>query len=561
MKAPQWSYASSGNDNGLVSHWTSVYNGIMDEARHECGIAAIYDLSGRSRESQGETKILRQITRMLLDMQTRGQLAAGVTTFNPDRSLVLQTKKDVGSVHEVFRLSRPKKFQRDARALDGIAAIGHTRYATTGQDDRQHAQPFERRHGRLWKWFSFAFNGTLSNYGQLRDELTATKEYHFALNTDTEVIQHFLAFALRGEKKPDLREAMETLAHAFDGAYNLVYLDAAGRMMLARDPLGFRPLAWAVEEGVFYAASESVAISNLGVRNVASLAPGEMIIIERGEIRREGYNFSHQHTNPVKVETNAPRTSRCFFEWVYFANVASTIDHRGVYESRARAGEILAAKEEVPVDEETIVVPVPDSAKAAADSFAYALGARCVEGIFRNRYVGRTFIQSGNLRRDASRSKYSPLPSVLRGKRIFLIEDSIVRSTTLKVLVGLIRERCEPREIHVRVACPPIVAPCFYGIDMSTISELFAARHMKDINVEEKSPEYEERIHQMATELQIDSLRYLEVGEVAQAIGISEESLCMGCVTGRYPTRGGDKLYKEARSMLAAGKRTLRVFG
>ena len=463
-------------------------------------------------------------------MQTRGQLAAGVTSYDSRRDQILVTRRDVGSVSEVFQVSRPATFERYSRRLRGSAAIGHTRYATTGGDSRRYAQPFERRHGRLWKWFSFAFNGTLSNYRMLRNKLKSEKGYHFMLDTDTEVVQHYLAYALRGQTRPDLRSAMELAARDFDGAYCLVFLDADGRLMVARDPLGFRPLSWGVQDGVFAAASESAALANIGFRDVRSVEPGQMVIVENGEI---------------SVERYAPRDrrARCYFEWVYFSNVASAIDGVGVYESRSRAGEILADRETTAVDERTIVVPVPDTAKAAADAYAFRLGARCVEGVFRNRYVGRTFIQTEGAREDAARSKYTPLPSVLAGKRVFLIEDSIVRSTTLKVLVSQIRERGHAREIHVRVACPPIVAPCFYGIDLSTPGELFAADRLGTGRATDLTADV---LHVMARDLGVDSIRYLSIEDTAAALGVDEDSLCLGCVTRRYPTEWGNRLHDAA---------------
>src|SRR5438477_7113341 len=188
--------------------------------------------------------------------------------------------------------------------------------------------------------------------------------------------------------------------------------------------------------------------------------------------------------NQIRKERFAPkqRSSHCFFEWIYFANVASTLDERSVYLTRSELGKELALQERdlqrVPLDEDTIVVPVPDTGKAAADAMAYELGLRSVEGLIRNRYVGRTFIEGEN-RVNRARMKYTPLREVLEGKRVLLIEDTIVRSTTLKALLHELRERGRAKEIHVRIACPPILAPCFYGIDMSTIRELFAPKFMK----------------------------------------------------------------------------------
>jgi amidophosphoribosyltransferase len=238
------------------------------------------------------------------------------------------------------------------------------------------------------------------------------------------------------------------------------------------------------------------------------------------------------------------RRGHCFFEWIYFANVASTLDDRSVYLSRTALGVELAQLElsdgRVPLDRDTIVVPVPDTSKAAADSMAYELGIPSQEGLIRNRYSGRTFIERGSDRRKKAETKYTPLRDVLAGKRIFLVEDSIVRSTTMKVLLKRIRQFGGAREIHVRVACPPIVAPCFYGIDMSTVDELFAPKFMEDGCLTEAVQE------EMASVLGADSLRYLPVSAISKAIGFNSNELCQACITGQYPTTAGQELYQIA---------------
>ena len=474
---------------------------------------------------------------MLLDLQNRGQLAAGLSSFNPARVQVLDTYKDVGTVIEAFRMSHPPKHRAVLDQYAGRAAIGHTRYATCGADDVRHAQPFERHHGRLWKWFCFAFNGQLANFGQLARNLLTKQHYHFTLNTDTEIIMHTLAYRLRGEKQADLRRVMNSLSRLFDGAYNIVFLDGMGRMFVARDPLGFRPLSWAVQGRLFAAASESVALTNMGFANVQDVAPGEMLIIENGKLRSERFAGRRRHAH-------------CFFEWVYFANVASSIAESSVYVTRSMGGKRLAELERRTMDASCIVVPVPDTAKAAADAFAHEMGIPSVEGLIRNRYLGRSFIEPPGVRSAKARSKYTPLPAVLAGKRVFLVEDSIVRSTTLAVLADQLRRQGGAREIHVRVACPPIVAPCFYGIDMSTVGELFAPKFVPRGYSGTPS---EDMLARMARALRLDSLRYLTVSDLGPCLQIDGRSLCTGCVTGRYPTAWGNKLLARARRKRTKG--------
>src|SRR2546427_4801336 len=233
----------------------------MADLQHECGIAAIYHLAGgpASRLAPrvgGQEQVSRLMPRMLLDLQNRGQLAAGFTTFNPTRDKILDTYKQVGTVIEAFRLNHQAKNDNIMRQYAGRAAIGHVRYATCGANDLSYAQPFERQHGCKWKWFSLAFNGQLANFAQLRTRLLDLTDYHLTRETDTEIIMHYLSHELRGDERPDLVEVFRNLSQTFDGAYNIVFLNAMGDMAIVRDPKGFRPLCYAQEGDLFGAASE-----------------------------------------------------------------------------------------------------------------------------------------------------------------------------------------------------------------------------------------------------------------------------------------------------------------
>jgi amidophosphoribosyltransferase len=473
---------------------------------------------------------------MLLDMQNRGQLAAGMTSYHPNHNQLIDTYKDVGTVNEVFRLNHRAKFNSIMDEYAGRAAIGHVRYATCGQDDRSYAQPFERHHIRKHKWFSFAFNGQLANYAALRDELLQDRNNHLSRETDTELIMHVLCKALAHRDSPPLIEVCREIAQRFDGAYSLVFMNALGDMVVARDPLGMKPLCYAKDGPLFAAASESVALLNLGFpeKSIRSLEPGEAIIIQDGVLSHERFADRVEHAH-------------CFFEWIYFANVASTLDDRSVYLARKSLGEELAQNINLEIDDNTIIVPVPDTSKAAADALAYALHIPSVEGLIRNRYTGRTFIEGGSDRAKKAQHKYTPLRQVMEGKRVILVEDSIVRSTTMKVLLKRIREQAKPKEIHVRVACPPIISPCYYGIDMSTFDELFAPRFLKG------GPLTDEIQDQMAAELGADSLRYLPVEAISRAIGVPATHLCQACIDGVYPTPCGREISKEARANYEKG--------
>ncbi len=512
----------------------------MSELHHECGVAAIYHLPGREASPlcppQGPEEISRLMPRMLLDIQNRGQLSAGMTTFSPHRNQLIDTYRKLGTVNEAFRLNHRGKAESLMCEYAGRAAIGHVRYATCGGDDCSYAQPFERHHLQRHKWFAFAFNGQLANYAQLRDKLLAEDDHHLARTTDTEIIMHEISRELSGDSRLPLIEVMRNVATRFDGAYGLAILNAQGEMLVARDPLGIKPMCYAIEGPLFAAASESVALVNLGfqAKSIRPLEPGEAITLsERGiEIERFADDVQRAH---------------CFFEWIYFSNVASTLDGRSVYLARKALGEELARMEDLTIDEDTIVVPVPDTSKAAADSMAFQLGVPSVEGLIRNRYSGRTFIEGSGDRVAKAAVKYTPLPEVLAGKRVILVEDSIVRSTTMRVLISKIREVGHAREIHVRVACPPIIAPCFYGIDMSTISELFAPPFIQE------GRGGEEMFTAMANDLGANSLRFLPVESIARAVAKPANQLCRACITGDYPTPCGQKLYSIALASSAVG--------
>ena len=424
--------------------------------KDECGVAAIYALKNGKPDYSRD--VASTIPLMLQDMQNRGELSAGLTTFSPERRHILRNYRALGQVKEAFS-EDTQNSNALSLAMEGCAGIGHVRYATCGKDDINYAQPFERVHGRLFKWFSFCFNGNVSNHSDLKNILVNEKGYHISLDSDTEIFMHFLSREIANceeeHKEIDYVKIFQKIAASLDGAYCLAFIDARGKLVIVRDPQGFKPLSYAVTDDALYVASESVAIWNRGILNIKTLDPGCLIIADENGVKIERY-------------CEPKRISHCYFEWIYFSNVASTIDGRNVYESRAKAGEILARDEDLEIDDDTIVVSVPDTAKACGDAMGYALGAKVVEGIFRNRYVGRSFIKSNN-RSAIVQQKFTPLPAILKGKKVILVEDSLVRGTTLKYIIKDMLFRGQVAEIHLRIACPPILSPCFYGIDMSTL--------------------------------------------------------------------------------------------
>ena len=510
----------------------------MDALKDECGIIAVYQM-GKRHEERNVTPI---VVRGLMDLQNRGQLSAGLTSYNPTRNRILQTHKGVGTVQEVFHLGNPTQGSRLMEEYAGGAAIGHTRYATSGASDIALAQPFERVHGRMWKWFAIGFNGNLANYHQLSEQLEESG-YHITYHSDTEVMMHYINRELRGEEPPEFGTVFGNLSSLFDGAYNIVFLNAVGEMVVMRDPLGIKPLCYGIKDELLVVASESNVLLHLDMEPV-TVAPGEMIVASREGWRKERF-FPEQ------------KPAHCFFEWTYFANLASNLDGRAVYQARQAMGKELAdqeiAAQRTPLDTtDRIVVPIPETAYTVGQAYAFHLGLPVQAGLLRNRYVGRTFIDGLN-RADSIRMKFTPLREVLEGKKVHLVDDTLVRATTLKTVIADLRVRGGAREIHVRIGCPPILGPCFYGIDMPTIRELFAPTYMENA----PTPELSDKIQAaMAKELGADSLIFLSMEALIRAIGLPHDNLCLACLNNHYPTPTGRLLYQQAR--LDAGLKPMK---
>ena len=503
------------------------------EVKDECGVAAVYI----KENGESANKALFYLYRLLLNLQNRGQLSVGVTTYNKKRQELINTYKGLGTVNEVFKTSDKLQSMEIFKKYAGNKGIGHVRYATCGAEDKRYAQPFERHHGRLWKWFAFGFNGNLVNYNQLKNNLLAKKDYHMVLDTDTEIIMHFIARELMGGAKPNLRRVFHNLSTKFDGAYNVSFINAYGDIAVCRDPHGFRPLCYAIKDGNIFIASESNALVNCNLHRFKSLEPGKIITVKNGNVDIERFARSN-------------RIAHCMFEWVYFSNVSSSLDGRSVYLTRTKLGKELAKLEREEITKDHIVVPVPDTAKAAGDAMAFELGIPSVEGLIRNRYVGRTFIEGGG-RESRIQNKYTALRSILRDKKVILVDDSIVRGLTTKQIVRYLKKVGGAKEVHVRVSCPPIRAPCFYGIDMSTLNELLVPAYKKEVN----KPLNEKDFDKVAKDLGADSIIYNNLPGLVRSIGLPKGKLCMACLNGDYPTACGKKLFCKVQQDFIRGKK------
>ncbi|WP_435095462.1 amidophosphoribosyltransferase [Halarchaeum sp. P4] len=432
----------------------------------------------------------------LYALQHRGQESAGIVTHDGFQQ---HSHVEMGLVGDAFD-------EDDVEALKGSAGIGHVRYPTAGSVDKSCAQPFtvSFKGGAL----GLSHNGNLVNAESVRDEL-ASSGHAFTSDGDTEVIAHDLARNLLEE---DLVRAVKRTMNRIHGSYALT-ISHDDTVLGVRDPEGNRPLCIGELDDGYILASESAAIDTLGGELVRDVRPGELVVL-----REDGSGFDSYQL--VEQE----HTANCFFEYVYFARPDSTIDGELVYEVRRELGRQLWAESGVESD---VVMPVPDSGRAFASGYAEASkedgtgdGVEFAEGLMKNRYVGRTFIMpTQEARERAVRLKLNPIRSTVEGKSVTIIDDSIVRGTTSNQLVKLVRD-AGAEEVHVRIGAPAIVAPCYMGIDMATREELIAA---------EKSEE------EIAEEIGADSLSYLSIDAVTEAIGKSRSDLCLGCVTGEYP--------------------------
>lgn len=454
----------------------------MSNLHEECGVFGIF--SPRTAE------LAHIIYYGLYSLQHRGQESAGIAICDDG---VIAAHKDTGLVGEVFTESEL------AALPNGNIGVGHVRYSTTGGNERRNCQPIVVNHqkGRM----AIAHNGNLSNAEELRSELELSGAI-FHTTSDTETIAYIIT--KQRLKLPSIEDAVSGAMDIIDGAYSLAVMSPA-KLIAARDPYGFRPLCYGkLSDGSYIVASESCAITAVGGEFIRDLEPGEILVFSKdGIISRK----EHCNTKPKKT---------CIFEYIYFARPDSCIDGVSVHSARLKAGEILA--EHCPADAD-VVIGVPDSGLDAALGFSHKSGIPYGIGLIKNKYIGRTFISPGqSSRTDKVMIKLSPLAETVRGKRIVLVDDSIVRGTTSRRIVSLLRD-AGAKEIHFRVSAPPFLHPCFYGTDIDSREHLIACQHT---------------VEETARIIGADSLGYLPVSELHSLIG--SEGFCDACFTGEYPT-------------------------
>ncbi|MFC2020350.1 amidophosphoribosyltransferase [Chloroflexota bacterium] len=466
---------------------------------HECcAVAGVY---------AHDEDVARLTFFTLFALQHRGQESSGIATADGKR---IRLYTDMGLVTQVFN--------EDALShLTGHIAIGHNRYSTSGSSLVCNSQPILV--GKGSDTIAIAHNGNIVNAKYLYEELSEMG-YTFSSSTDTEVIANLIISSPEKDLVDKIKYAMRRL----QGVYSLTIM-TRDRLFGVRDPLGLRPLCLGSINGGWVLASESCALDHIGANFVREVEPGEIISI--GENGIESY------------QEEADRRALCVFEYIYFARPDSVINGRLIYQAREAMGAGLA--EEYPVDAD-LVVGVPDSAMAAAVGYARKSGIPLAEGLVKNRYVGRTFIEPDQRIRDLGvKLKFNPLPQVLDGKRIVLVDDSIVRGTTTPQVIKLLR-KAGAKEVHMRVCAPPIRYPCFFGVDMATYQELIAAK--------KTVPDIKDLIG-------ADSLGYLSIDGLIKAVDLPRNKFCLACFTGDYPMPVQIEMDKLALESISAGKQAV----
>jgi amidophosphoribosyltransferase len=449
---------------------------MLDKFKDECGVFGIF----------GHPEAANMTYLGLYALQHRGQESAGIAASDGQQ---VRVSKAMGYVAEVFDSDT-------LSTLPGRSAIGHVRYSTAGESRLANAQPFliDCAHGQI----SICHNGNLVNADGLRNELVRQGSI-FQSGSDTEVVLHLFARS----KARTAEDAVTDSVTQVQGAFSFLML-MKDRMVAVRDPHGFRPLALGRLDDAFVVCSETCALDLIGATYVRDVEPGEVLVIAAGGVRS------------IKPFGAAP-LAHCVFEHVYFARPDSYVFGQSVNEVRTDLGRILAREQRVDAD---VVVPVPDSGVCAAMGYAEEAGIPLRMGLIRNHYVGRTFIQPQSaIRHFGVKVKLNPVRAILENKRVVLVDDSLVRGTTSRKIVRMVRA-AGAKEVHVRISCPPTISPCFYGVDTPRRSELIAATHTID---------------QIRDYLDADSVAYLSHDGLMSAVGGRRAQYCSSCYTGVYP--------------------------
>ncbi len=462
-----------------------------DAAHEECGIVGVYDKAA---------DVAPRIYYALMALQHRGQEACGISVFNGSRVV---TRKYEGLVADTLHNILPE--------LEGQAGIGHVRYSTVGSGGVQNAQPLgvEKPH----RGIMLAHNGNVVNYVQLREKMFE-ENIPLTCDNDAELLVKLFAQAL--EETGDIFASLAEMNSQVEGAYSLIAVTGEGEVIGARDPYGFRPMSLGQQGSSYMIASESVALDMNGYDLVADVKPGEAIVLSQSGIERRRF-------------AKSKRRAHCYFEYVYFSRPDSVIENRTVYDIRFNLGVQLARDYGFEGD---VIVPVPDTSRPAAEGLSSATNIPVAEGLIKNRYIARTFIMPEEKQRaEAVKIKLNPIRSVVKGKRVIVVDDSIVRGLTSRSIVSIIK-KAGAKSVHLVSTCPPLVSPCFYGIDIATHRELIAAAHTNE---------------EIRRTIGTDTLHYQTIDGLVKAIGMPSEDLCKACITGKYPTERAQAISDRLR--------------
>lgn len=453
---------------------------MSDKLKEACGVFGIY-------RTEEDSALGRNIFYGLYALQHRGQESAGIAVTSGSG---IKYHKEMGLVSEVFN-------DEILDSLSGTIGIGHVRYSTTEANTLINAQPLVVRYkkGSL----AVAHNGNLVNALELRKEL---EEHGVAFQT--EIDSEVVAFLIAREHSEDIIKAIELCMEKIKGSYALIMM-TEDMLIGMRDPQGIRPLCLGKQNGSYILASESCALDTIDAEFIRDIEPGEIVIINKDGVKS------------IKKGREDCRSSLCVFEFVYFARPDSTIDGRNVHMARWQAGRLLAQEHPAEAD---LVIGVPDSGTVSAMGYAEAAGIPFGVGLIKNRYVGRTFIKATQTSREIGvKIKLNAVREVVRGKRLIMVDDSIVRGTTSGLIVNVLKE-AGAREVHVRVSSPPVMHSCYFGIDTSTRKELIGAQR---------------KIEEIRQHIGADSLGYISLDGLIKATGFSMERFCSGCFSGAYP--------------------------
>lgn len=454
----------------------------MNSIHEECGVFGEY--------AEKTCAIARDVYYGLYALQHRGQESCGIVVCDDG---LFFSHKDLGEVSDVFDRETLKKLP------DGTMGVGHVRYSTTGGDDRNNCQPMQVNHqkGKM----ALAHNGNISNAYDLRSKLELSGAI-FHSTSDTEIIAYMVT--RERLKYPSIEEAVLSTMSYLEGAFSLVLMSAT-KLIAARDPYGFRPLCYGrTDDGRYIIASESCALEAVGAKFIRDIAPGEVLV------------FSSEGIKSYMARMEKKEKKTCIFEYIYFARPDSVIDGVSVHEARMRAGRMLSELDDPGIAD--IVIGVPDSGLDAALGYASASGIPYGIGLIKNKYIGRTFISPSKEERvNQVRIKLNPIRSTVEGKRIVLIDDSIVRGTTSGHIVRLLRD-AGASQIHMRISAPPFLHPCYYGTDIDSEENLIACHHSVD---------------EIAGLIGADSLKYLPMESLSGLIG--NHGFCDACFSGNYP--------------------------